>query len=98
MFLCLPVVNPWYLIPWLALSAWQPTRTAWAASAAVLFSYLSTLHTGWLSTPDTTWADVQLYHVPAWVVGTEFVAILGALILDLRQPLAAKTQRAQEHN
>ena len=98
MFLCLPVVNPWYLIPWLALSAWQPTRTAWAASAAVLLSYLSTLHTGWLSTPDTTWADVQLYHVPAWVVGTEFVAILGALILDLRQPLAAKTQRAQEHN
>ena len=75
LLLASPVINPWYLLWVLPFAAISPSVSAWTASVAVLFAYV----TG-LSLND---GDLQPYQHPAWVRPLEFGLILLALAYDL---------------
>lgn len=73
LFLCMPVVNAWYLIWPLAFAVIFPSRWAWTASVAVLLCYVAEL------TPD--------YQLPIEVMLFEYGLILCALLIDWRKPV-----------
>ncbi|HAM71452.1 MAG TPA: hypothetical protein DCM86_07405 [Verrucomicrobiales bacterium] len=69
------VVQPWYLLWLLPWAAFQPSRGAWAALAAVSLSYITNLQLG-ISTPD-------LFAHPASVRWGEYTLVGIALLFDL---------------
>ena len=73
--LCIPVVNPWYLIWILPFATIRPSPWAWTASAAVLLSYASGINLG-----DR---DLGLYQIPPWIMAGEYGLILTAIIIQL---------------
>ncbi len=70
-----PVINPWYLLWLLPFAAIFPSVWAWAASLAVLISYITGLNLN-----DYT---MQPYQQPIWARSLEFTLILLALGYDL---------------
>ncbi len=73
LFLCMPVMNAWYL-PWLLpFAVIYPSRWAWTASLAVLLCYAVGLN------PDQP--------LPAAVVAMEYGAIFIALLYDTVRPI-----------
>ncbi len=81
-FLAAPVINAWYLLWLLPFAAVYPSRWAWAASVAVLLSYITGL------TLDDY--GMQAYGHPWWVRPLEFGVVGLALLWDL-----AHNQRSQ---
>ena len=77
--LCIPVLNPWYLIWVLPFAVLRPSRWAWTASIALLLSYSAIGTVG-----DPSGAP---YRVSAIVLTLEYGAIGLAILLDWRQPL-----------
>ena len=77
--LCIPVLNPWYLIWVLPFAVLRPSRWAWTASIALLLSYNAISAVG-----DPSGAP---YHVSTSVLILEFGAIGLAMLLDWRRPL-----------
>lgn len=75
-----PVINPWYLIWILPFAAIYPSAWAWAASLAVLLSYVSGINL--FSDP-----LMQAYAQPLWARLLEFVLIGLALLFDWRRRL-----------
>lgn len=71
----LPVLNPWYLVWWLALAVLRPSITAWTCAVVLLLSYASGINLG-----DP---NLQLYEQPVWVLALEFGAVVVALGLDV---------------
>lgn len=70
-----PVINPWYLLWLLPFAAVYPSLWAWAASVAVLLSYITGLTLGDYG--------MQPYSHPWWVRPLEFGVIGLALLWDL---------------
>ena len=67
LFICSPVINPWYLVWVLVFAALRPSVWAWAASVSVLLSYFSGINLGT--------DQLGLYQQPIWVLWLEFGAI-----------------------
>jgi hypothetical protein len=78
-FLCLPVVNPWYLAWILPFAVIVPSKWAWTASGCMLLSYFSGTHLDGQS--------LGLHQIPLWVVVVEYGLILAAYVHDKRTPL-----------
>lgn len=72
LFLCLPALNPWYLVWLLPFAVITPSLWAWAASLCVLLSYVSGLN--------LPASELDSYQHPNWVLVVEFGAILIAAI------------------
>lgn len=77
LLLILPALNPWYLIWWLPFAALKPWITPWVASAVLLLSYVSGIN--------LVGAELAQYETPLWVLGTQTIAIVLALLYDLRR-------------
>ena len=75
--LAAPVINAWYLLWLLPFAVVYPSRWAWAASVAVLLSYITGLHLGNY--------EMQAYAQPWWVRPVEFGVIFVALLFDGRR-------------
>jgi len=74
-FLCIPALNPWYLVWLLPFAAIKPSLWAWTASLMLLMSYISGINLGT--------SDLGSYQIPNWVLGVEFFIIFVALLGDL---------------
>lgn len=84
-FLCVPVVNAWYVVWLLPFGVLHPSRAVWAASAVLALSYVTGINTGH--------AGTALYALPGWIVALE-VAVVGlALIIDARRPCVPDSVR-----
>ncbi|MCY3727582.1 MAG: hypothetical protein OXF97_01115 [Nitrospira sp.] len=70
-----PVINPWYLLWVLPFAAITPSVSAWTASVAVLFAYVTGLH--------LNDGGLHPYQQPVWARVLEFSLILLALAWDL---------------
>ena len=70
-FLCIPVLNPWYIVWLLPFAVIYPSRWAWTASVALFLAYASGINF-----VDST---LELYQQPLWVVSIEFGLITIAL-------------------
>ena len=77
--LCIPVLNPWYLIWVLPFAVLKPSRWAWTASVALLLSYSAIVSGG-----EPSGAP---YQVSTSVLILEFGAIGLAVLLDWKRPL-----------
>ncbi len=73
--LCIPVLNPWYLIWLLPFAVVYPSYSAWISSIAVLLSYAIGLNLNNI--------NLEPYEQPNWVITLEFSVILFALLFDL---------------
>jgi len=73
-FLCLPALNPWYLVWLLPFAVIYPSIWAWVASFSFLLAYASGINVN-----DT---QLALYQLPTWILITEFSIILLGLCLD----------------
>lgn len=76
-FLCVPVVNAWYLVWLLPFAVIYPSRWAWTASVAVLLSYAIGLNL-----PDS---NLEAYQQPVSMIALEYILILLALIIDINR-------------
>lgn len=74
LLLCIPAMNPWYLIWLLPFAVIYPSYWAWTASIAVLLSYVIGLN---LNT-DT----LEPYEQPLWAITLEYCCILIACLFD----------------
>ncbi len=81
--LALPVVNPWYAVWFLPFAVLMPTRWAWVASVALLFSYLSGAY--------IDFNDSRSYQIPWTVIILEYGLIFIAAWFDQRRPLCQLT-------
>jgi len=83
-FLCLPALNPWYLVWMLPFAAIKPSLWAWTASLMLLMSYISGINLGT--------SDLGSYQIPNWALivqfGTIFAALLGDLIIHRKKSAA----------
>lgn len=70
-----PVINPWYPIWLLPFASVYPSRTAWVASAAVLFAYVTGLNLDAVT--------LSPYGHPPWLRPLEFGLIGLAFLADL---------------
>ena len=77
LFVVVPVFNAWYMLWLLPFAAIYPSRWAWAASVALLLSYVTGLHLGNY--------DMQAYAQPLWARLTEFGVISVALLWDVQK-------------
>ncbi len=70
-----PVINAWYLVWLLPFAVLRPTFTAWAASFAVVFSYITGLN--------LMSASLHAYEVHYLAYTLEVLLIVVALLIDL---------------
>lgn len=75
-FLCVPVLNPWYLIWLLPFAVIYPSRWAWTASIAILLAYASGIN---LSN-----SELGAYQQPAIYIALEYSIVFIALCWDWR--------------
>ncbi len=73
LFLCLPVVNAWYLVWLLPFAVIYPSRWSWTASITILLCYAVDLN--------------PVKPLPMTVIVIEYTLILIALIHDLIKPI-----------
>jgi len=64
LFVCLPALNPWYLVWLLPFAVIAPSPWAWAASLSLLLSYASGIN--------LIQTELEPYQHPSWVLVTEF--------------------------
>ena len=86
-----PVINPWYLLWLLPFAAVYPSVWAWAASAAVLLSYITGLNM----------QDYAMhpYAQPLWARGLEFGLVGAGLGCDgLRRRRANRAGRVEDRH
>lgn len=72
-FLCLPALNPWYLVWLLPFAVIWPSPWAWLGSAMILMSYASGINL------DNS--ELEAYQHPHWVLNIEFGVIALAVFL-----------------
>jgi len=68
LLLCLPALNPWYLVWLLPFCVARPNIWAWVASWTIMLSYASGIN--------LPQSSLQPYQHPSWVLIVEFGAIL----------------------
>jgi hypothetical protein len=73
-FLIIPALNPWYLIWLLPFAVLHPSVWAWAASFAILLSYIIGLN--------INDSNLMGYDQPVWAVIFEYSIIFFALYID----------------
>lgn len=73
--LCIPVLNPWYLIWLLPFAVVYPTLSAWTSSIAILLAYVIGLNLGV--------DDLTPYGQPSWAIVAQFTIIALAIIVDI---------------
>ncbi len=76
-FLCIPVLNPWYMIWLLPFAVIYPSCWAWVASLSLLISYASGINTGS--------SEQNLYQQEYIFILIEFGLILLGLLIDKRK-------------
>ncbi len=81
-FLCIPVLNPWYLAWLLPFAAIYPSRWAWAASFCLLLSYASGIN--------LSGSNLALYQQPIWAVTVQFSVISAALLVDILKDISTR--------
>lgn len=87
LLLCIPVLNPWYIVWILPFAVLHPTRWAWTASVAVLLSYSALI--------DANASPTALYQVPLSVLILEFGLIALAALIDWKYPLSSRYRREE---
>jgi alpha-1,6-mannosyltransferase len=85
--LCIPVLNPWYVVWILPFAVLHPRRWAWAASVAVLLSYSAII--------DANASAAESYQVPLSVLILEFGLIGVAALIDWKYPLSSRYRREE---
>lgn len=73
--LCLPALNPWYLVWLLPFAVIKPSVCAWTASLMILMSYASGIN--------LNAENLGAYQHPNWVLCIEFGVIFIAFLIDL---------------
>ena len=73
-FLCIPAINPWYLVWLLPFAVIYPSCWAWTASIVIFLAYVTGIN---LSN-----SELALYQHSHWILILEFSLILIALIID----------------
>lgn len=73
--LCIPVLNPWYLLWLLPFAVIYPTFSAWVSSIAILLAYVIGLN---LAT-----TELSPYGQPLWAIITQFCIITVAVTIDI---------------
>lgn len=76
LFLCIPALNPWYLVWLLPFAALRPSLWAWVTSISILLSYASGINL-----PSST--TLGPYQHSVWLLLFEFSLIGGAVIIDV---------------
>jgi hypothetical protein len=73
--LCIPVLNPWYLLWLLPFAVLHPTFSAWISSLAILLAYAIGLN--------LQMSGLSPYSQPTWAIVTQFCIIALAIIVDI---------------
>jgi len=73
--ICIPVLNPWYLIWLLPFAVVYPSYWAWITSVAVLLSYAIGLN--------LDASSLAAYEQPIWAISLEYILILIAILIDI---------------
>lgn len=83
-FICIPVINPWYLVWLLPFAVIYPSRWAWTASIAVFLAYATGIN--------LNNSELALYQHSTWVLCVEYGLIVLALCIDWhkRTPINTK--------
>ena len=76
LFLITPALNPWYLVWLLPFAVLRPTLWAWVGSVSMLLAYASGINLASFS----QYENLALYQHPLWVIQTEFMPILLAIV------------------
>lgn len=83
LLICVPVLNPWYLVWLLPFAVLRPSLWAWTASVSLLLSYASGIN--------LNLSDTESYQIPDWILAIEFGSIaLAAAVqrrLNVNKPL-----------
>ena len=74
-FLCIPAINPWYLVWLLPFAVIYPSRWAWTTSIAIYLAYVTGINL------DNS--ELALYQHNSWILSLEFGLIIIALVIDL---------------
>ena len=74
-FLCIPAINPWYLVWLLPFAVIYPSRWAWIASFTIFLAYVTGIN--------LNNSELELYQHNGWVIVVEFGLIALALLFDL---------------
>ncbi len=74
-FICIPAINPWYLIWLLPFAIIYPSFWAWTASIAIFLAYITGIN--------LNNSELALYEHNGWILTLEFGLIIIALIIDL---------------
>lgn len=74
-FLCVPVLNAWYLVWLLPFAVIYPTATAWAASVSILLAYGIGLN--------LPGSGLEPYQQPVALLIIEFLIIAAAFVWDI---------------
>ena len=72
LFVCSPVLNPWYWVWLLPFAVLYPSLWAWVASFALLLAYCSGINL-----PDP---NLEAYQIPNYIIAIEF-ALIGCCVL-----------------
>ena len=83
-FLCIPAINPWYLVWLLPFAVIYPSRWAWTASFAIFLAYVTGIN--------LNNSGLELYQHNGWIIVVEFGLIALALLFDL-----TKNQSIDQH-
>lgn len=76
LLICLPALNPWYLVWLLPFTVLQPSLWAWTASVSLLLAYASGIN--------LNVGHIESYEIPNWILIIEFASIAIAAALGQR--------------
>ena len=80
-FLCIPVLNPWYLAWLLPFAVIYPSLWAWTASVALFLSYASGINLGF----SPHYSELGLYQQPSVFIAIQFGLIIIAIVVDFKR-------------